>query len=101
MTLERGKARASAPSMRRLRGEIEFQPAWDHDHGLRAPSVLEQGVPQRIFTRNEQSAVHTALVAYNPSATAVFADQKQIMRYGRFVGGRFSLFAHGEAPLLV
>ena len=35
MTLNRSKARASAPSMRRLRGEIEFQPAGHHDNGLR------------------------------------------------------------------
>jgi hypothetical protein len=101
MTLNRGKARAGAPSMRRLRGEIEFQPAWHHDNGLRSPPVLEQRIAQRVFPCDEQSAVQSALIPHDPGPAAVFADQKQIMRYGRFVGGRFSLFAHGEAPLLV
>src|SRR5262249_20251626 len=77
----------------RLGREVEFEHTGHHDHGLRPVTVLEHCEFQRFGAIDEEAAAEASLVASDPMALAVAADEEKRGLSGSR-RGRFTFFVH-------
>jgi hypothetical protein len=56
---------------------VELENSGNHDHGARAPSLLEHCEFQGRGAIGEQAATKASLVLNDPIAASVFADQER------------------------